>query len=232
MTNEELAMRIKAGGQECTGELWDQVKLFVCLLCNRFFALYADACQSAGVDADDLCQEGYFALMDAVEAYNQDGEYKLLSYIRYPLKNRLNTLVGFRGRRRLHNAPVSLDEPTGEGICLGDTLADQAAEDELEAVIEQVYTEGLRADLDYCLATLDYRQREAIRAKYFKGQPIHDAREHLYKGLQRLRSGKCMNRLRKYEQDIIARYAYNSSYRLWRETGYSSTEHTAMKLSR
>jgi RNA polymerase sigma factor (sigma-70 family) len=230
MTNEELAVQIKAGDRERAGELWDRVKLFVCMLCNRFYALYADACRSAGVDADDLCQEGYFALMDAVEAYDPAGKYKLLTYIRYPLLNRLNALVGFRGRRRLHNAPVSLDEPTGDGIYLGDTLADQAAEDELEAVIEQVYTEGLRADLDYCLATLDPRQREAIRAKYFDSQPIHGAGEHLYKGLQRLKSGRCMNRLRKYEQDLISRYAYNSSYRLWKETGYSSTEYTAMKL--
>jgi len=48
--------------------------------------------------------------------------------------------------------------------------------------------------------------------------------------LQRLRYGKCLSRLRKYEEDIIARYAYNSSYRLWKETGYSSTEYTAFKL--
>jgi DNA-directed RNA polymerase specialized sigma subunit len=77
MTNEELAIKIKAGELECAGQLWEQAKLLVCMLCNRFYGLHTDACRSAGVDADDLCQEGYFALMDAVDAYDEAGKYKL-----------------------------------------------------------------------------------------------------------------------------------------------------------
>lgn len=49
-------------------------------------------------------------------------------------------------------------------------------------------------------------------------------------GLRKLRRGKNRERLEAFAEDIISRYAYCGSYSLWKATGTSSTEYTALKL--
>ena len=65
-------------------------------------------------------QTGFFAMLDAVRAYNPERGYKLTAFMHYPMQRRFNALLwkGTTGRRRdLFNGCDSLDEPLcGEDI--------------------------------------------------------------------------------------------------------------------
>ena len=114
MTNEELATEIKQGSIDLLPELWEQIKLFIYKYCNRYFTLYGGSCTKAGADVDDLIQEGYFALLDAVQAYKPESGYKFITFMSYPLKNHLNTIIGIRtasGKNSALNNSMSLDKP-------------------------------------------------------------------------------------------------------------------------
>ena len=234
MTNEILAIRIKYGENEYSAQLWEQVKNFICKACNLFYSRFQNYCIRACVTREDLYQEGFLALMDAVNAYNPAKGYSLLAYISYPLRTRLNQLVGFRtaeGRNYLNTQ--SLDKTPSENdenLRLCDILPDESAEMAFLNAEERIYAQQLHRDLDACLSSLEPQQKEAIEARYYYNNPIPGAYALEKKALIRLRTGPCSKILKPYEEDIICRYAYNSSYTLWKESGYSSTEYAVMKL--
>lgn len=246
MTNEELANRIKNGNTDCMGVLWEQVKGYVITLINRYYELYKEACSSAGVNIDDMEQEGFLAVMDAAEAYTEDKGCGFLSYIKYPLKNRLNELLGYRtSKTRPLNCCKSLDEPIGsytDELTIADTIADDEAEAAINDVIEDGYIKQLHDDLDKCLARLPEQQAEVIRLRYYKELPFESigralnmqtqcARYEHNKAMSKLRQGYCVKLLRPYlELDIIDTKGYKSSFGRWKNTGCSSTETAAFKL--
>lgn len=63
MTNEELAVEIKAG-RAGYGELWGRVRDLVRMKAYQYRTLHAGLCEKAGVEEDDLIQCGFMALRD------------------------------------------------------------------------------------------------------------------------------------------------------------------------
>ena len=61
MTNEELALQIRAGERGRITELWAQVRRFALWRARRWAAF------GRGVTVDDLEQEAFIALLDALE---------------------------------------------------------------------------------------------------------------------------------------------------------------------
>lgn len=76
MNNEELVARIRNGidTAECMAQLWQQNRAFVAQIAKRY---------TAYEDIDDLMQEGFIGLCNAVECYDQDGGAKFLTYAAY-----------------------------------------------------------------------------------------------------------------------------------------------------
>ena len=74
MTNEELVARIQAGEDGGLGmaELYEQTKAFIHTIARRY--------QGCGVDLEDLEQEGFLGLYDAVVGYNLQMGVKFLTY--------------------------------------------------------------------------------------------------------------------------------------------------------
>ena len=107
MSNEELAVRIQAGETTVYSVLWEQVKGFVCNAAYRFYNRYTERCNAHGVDSSDLVQAGYLALVDCVNAYDQQTGYKLLSFIKYPLMNRFQETLGIRTAKGKLNHSIS-----------------------------------------------------------------------------------------------------------------------------
>lgn len=145
----------------------------------------------------------------------------------------LNALVGFRtaNGRRIQQWTIYLDAPlVDEGGSLVDIIPDTRAEQAQEDVIQRLYTQKLHEDLERCIERLRPVQQAAVRERYFEGRFNKEASCLVYAALERMRRNDCRNILKEYEQDIISRYGYRSSVGLWKETGYSSTEYTAMKL--
>lgn len=85
MTNEQLALSIQAEGSsgERMEELYSQVKAFIHMLAWKY---------RAASDVEDLEQEGFLALYDAVRGY-QPGKGAFLSYAAYWIEARIRRFI-------------------------------------------------------------------------------------------------------------------------------------------
>ncbi|MEI3506485.1 MAG: sigma-70 family RNA polymerase sigma factor [Anaerotignum faecicola] len=173
-------------------------------------------------------------------------ELKVLTYLVFPLRKRFNEACGIRTKAQAQrplnrckslNAAVPGSE---EGITYEDTIVDELAAEDFQRAEDGIYNEQLRSVLDECLATLPEVQSAVIRYRYFEGLTVEKAGERVgltyvqcrnreTEGLRKLRRGKNRERLETFADGIISRYAYYGSYSLWRATGTSSTEYTALK---
>ena len=90
MTNEELAIRIKAGidVSENMLHLYNQVRNFIYSVAMRF---------QAYEEIDDLLQEGYLALYEAVDGYDPDSGNKFLTYASWHFRQRMQRYVTDKG---------------------------------------------------------------------------------------------------------------------------------------
>ena len=90
MTNEQLAARIRAG--EAVGEnmaqLYDQVKDFIRSVAWKYKGLG---------ELEDLEQEGFLALYDAIDHYEADQGVKFLSYAEYWIRQRMQRYLQVNG---------------------------------------------------------------------------------------------------------------------------------------
>ena len=73
MDNEQLVPRIQAGDNEAENmlQLWKQNKGFIAMIARRY---------SAGAEMEDLEQEGYIALCEAVQHYDPTRGLSFISY--------------------------------------------------------------------------------------------------------------------------------------------------------
>lgn len=94
MTNEQLAIRIKAGIDVANNmlQLWQQNRGFIHKIVNQYKA-YADA--------EDLEQEGYLGLSAAVEHYNPDEGVTFLHYASFWIKQYMSRYIKSNGTIRL-----------------------------------------------------------------------------------------------------------------------------------
>ena len=82
MTNEQLAARIRAG-EDVAGnmdQLYDQVKDFIHSVAWKYKGLG---------ELEDLEQEGFLALYDAIDHYEADQGVRFLSYAEYWIRQRM-----------------------------------------------------------------------------------------------------------------------------------------------
>lgn len=247
MTNEELALKIQNGERDLIPPLWEQVERFIYLKSENWYWQHGETCIRCGVALDDLKQVSYFAFLDAIRYYTSADGYKFLTYLVFPLRNRFNEACGIRTKAQAQrplnrckslNAAVPGSE---EGITYEDTIIDELAAEDFQKAEDGIYSEQLRSVLDECLATLPEVQSTVIQYRYFEGLTAEKAgqkvgltyvqcRNRETEGLRKLRRGKNRKRLEAFAEDIISRYAYCGSYSLWKATGTSSTEYTALKL--
>ncbi|WP_313341133.1 sigma-70 family RNA polymerase sigma factor [Lacrimispora sp.] len=82
MTNEELVIRIKAGIDTAENmlTLYNQVKAFIHTIAWK---------HRSYEDVEDLDQEGYLALYDAIDGYDPEAGCKFLTYAEYWIKQRI-----------------------------------------------------------------------------------------------------------------------------------------------
>lgn len=80
--NEQLVARIRAGEDEAENmlQLWQQNKGFIAMIARKY---------SAGAEMEDLEQEGYIALCEAVRQYDPDRGMSFISYAAFYIKRRM-----------------------------------------------------------------------------------------------------------------------------------------------
>lgn len=82
MTNEELAVAVAQGRDDLQLQLWEQVCSFVQLMARRAIILSGGG---GGVTTEDLTQQGYIAMMQAVKAYDPE-RGPFLHYLSFALR--------------------------------------------------------------------------------------------------------------------------------------------------
>lgn len=173
MTNEELALRIKAGERDLLPVLWEQVRRYVEWQARKT----ADWLGGGyGVVADDLVQGGYFALLAAVEAYNEKTEFKFLTFLKVALRNAFADVAGLRTKKRKLdpiNCALSLEEPIekdGDSFTIADALPDNRAEQAFDEIEQRELLEIIARALD----TLSEQQKRVILLRYWDGLSLDD----------------------------------------------------------
>ena len=82
MDNEQLVLRIQSGVNEAENmlQLWKQNKGFIAMIARRY---------SAGAEMEDLEQEGYIGLCEAVRHYDPDRGKSFIGYAAFYIKRRM-----------------------------------------------------------------------------------------------------------------------------------------------
>lgn len=186
MTNELLATLIGTGeADELQSLLWDKVRGFFILLSNKYVSQHAERCKQCGITVDDIRQESYFAMLDAVKAYcnrpAEQSDFKFITYCKYPFKNRAKALLGYKTKKQYHeplNNAVSLSTPISNGSMgspdeteLGDVLPDMHSEEELHACEDKEFRLQLRETVQEELADAPDALR-VIEQRYYQGRTL------------------------------------------------------------
>lgn len=246
MTNEELAVRIKAGEPALMADLWENCHKLLLLLMNRELAKgKRELMERHGVTEEDLEQELFFALRAAVKGFDPDAGFKFTSYLQFPVRSVIDGALGLR-RTKGANDPLnqygtSLDAPIadGEDATFGDFLRDPDSASDFEAVEEADYQTKLHADLEAALSELPERQEWTIRSRYYEDKTLEEVAEEQslsrtrvsqneHSALMQLREAQA---LQSYRADIIEKYSYHSGLRSFRSNNFTSgIEIAAMRL--
>lgn len=246
MNNEELAQRIKEGQKEYLAPLWTNMRRLIVKWANAYYGKYKDRLEGRGVTQEDLEQQGYFALLEAVKAYDPSTGWKLTTYLSFPLQKAFHELAGLRTSRQREDVlskAISLDAPicgTGEEIRLMDALEDTGGVGDIEAVTERIYTEQLRADLEKALGEIRPEHAALLRGRYFEGKTVAQldevgtfpipARYLEANALRAIRAPKARKHIQKYREEIISRSYRRIGLSAFRHTWTSATEWAGLEL--
>jgi RNA polymerase sporulation-specific sigma factor len=220
MDNEELAIKIQGGETELLPQLWDQVRDLVGWYAVRFYNRRSARCIAAGTTVDDLVQEGFFVVLDAVKVFDPSSGYRFTTYLKYPCMNRFKEATGGRDNNKKEplNLCTSLDVPMGEDsdTNLVDMIADPG--DAYAKVDADDYRTHLRHTIGLLLNRLKPIENQVLR-KYFYdgltfsaigemlGLPFSKVREIKQQGLRQLRKYENFKEL---EAIIDERVSFNS----------------------
>lgn len=180
MTNEELAALLQdgSGGEDELLCLWDQVRRFAASQARRW-------ARASGIDIDDLMQEAFVALMDALGTWNRDTGM-FLTWYTILLKGAFTEAVGLRTARQRNDplrGAVSLDAPVGhdaeDTFTMLDILADPTAEREMDGLVERDFTEERSQVLRRLLDQLSETQRQAVWLIHAVGLTVPQAAARL-----------------------------------------------------
>lgn len=166
MTNEELARRIQQGERDLLLQLWEQVRRYAH---DRAYKWFRATNGRGGQTVQDLEQEAFLALLEALEGWSEEAG-PFLPWYSLRLKAAFTAATGQRTKRDqldpLQNC-ISLDAPLtdreGDPFTLEDALPDQRAEDDLNTVEERDKQAAIRRVLD----SLQAEQRQVLLLRYY-----------------------------------------------------------------
>ena len=247
MTNEELAVRIKAGEPALMADLWENCHKLLLLLMHRELAKgKRELMERHGVTEEDLEQELFFALRAAVKGFDPDAGFKFTTYLHFPVRSVIDTAIGLRAggshpSDAINRCVSSLDAPIadGEDATFVDFLQDPEGGAAFEAIEEADYQTKLHADLEAALRELPERQEQTIRSRYYEDKTLAEVaevqnlshervRQNEYAALLQLREAQA---LQSYRTEIIETYSYHSGLRSFRSNNFTSgVEIAVMRL--
>lgn len=252
MTNEETVTAIQGGQTDLIEPLWEHYQPLVRAMARawkRAFENHTD------FDAEDLVQQGWFALLDAIRWFKPDNEHAcFLTLFRLCLKRQFKILIGIQTSKRdaaffaslSLDSPIKSDEPDGGTFC--DTIPDPASMAPFEAIEDASEREQVRSTMDTVAGEiLTDKQREIYEGLLMElrvcdiadDSPVTRARLYQRKKdmLGALRGDPRILQLwldvtdqRETVADIADRYMSQVGAGAFHETGMSSVERAVMTI--
>ncbi len=204
MTNEELAILAKQNDKTAIAKLWESTRRLTYKLAQPYFKL----CERARITVEDMQQELFFAVLQAVKAFDPTSGNKFNSYLEYHVRNVCRAALGMRGKKHI-DALLILDAPIGEdgdmtnGDLLEDTTIDLCAGAELT---------DLQRVVRMAVNRLPEPLRQAVELYYFYKMTLEEigerigvsreqARQNLQKAYRKLRGDADIRHLSQFFSD-------------------------------
>ena len=179
MTNEELARRIQQGKRDLLLQLWEQVQRYAH---DRAYKWFRATNGRGGQTVQDLEQEAFLALLEALEGWSEEAG-PFLPWYSLRLKAAFTAATAQRTQRDRKDPLqdcLSLDAPLtdreGDPFTLEDTILDQRAEDDLEAVEER----EKQAAIWRVINSLQTEQRQVILLRYYHDMTREQTAQRLH----------------------------------------------------
>lgn len=205
MTNEELAVKAKAHEDLAVLELWEAVRRFVEMKAAQYLRA---ADYNTIAEYDDLAQDGFIAMLDAVELFDPERGTKFTTILTYTIKKRFAEEGGHRSQKQQRSRSIqfaeSLDAPVqtevGEFGSYKEVIIDPCGEYAFALVEYYDYRRYVRRLLYAALQSLTDTQRERIIRYYFHNVTMEEMggslesrqtiQQSINRGLRYLRRGK------------------------------------------
>ncbi len=170
MTNEEMAKAAQTGSRAALSQLWEAVRPLLFSLAWKFYTRQGkERCSTHGVTLEDLQQESFFALCDAVQAYKPEKGYQFTTYLSRATENRFKACMGIQGKGDALNHADRLERPIPgdeDGREQGDSIPDEKAEAALLAVDDTAQREHFHNVLEQALGELSVVQSAVVRHRF------------------------------------------------------------------
>lgn len=184
MINEQLTLDIQNGNRAALTDLWGAVRPLLLSMAWKFYQKQGkERCAQRGVTLEDLQQEAFFALYDAVQAYKPEKGYQLTTYLHYATENRFRACMGIQGKADALNHADRLERPIPgdeEGREQGDSIPDEKAEAALFAVDERQEREHFHNVLEQALGELSVVQSAVLRHRFTQQHTRRQTAEALH----------------------------------------------------
>lgn len=247
---KELALNARQGDKEALQQLWESIYLLLFRMCLRCYYSCKEQADRSGATSDDFLQISYFAFLDAVKWYDPAKGYAFTAFLKYPVKNHINSLLGIRSHYRdalnyadSLNEPLDGEEPDGAERL--DMVADEI--DCYEPAEERVYREQLHKAVIKCLDQLPERESRAITGLYLEGKTLREMsaemglsperirqiKSHGFRTIRRTKDRGPFRGFYELYESVQENNAYKrTSWSAYKYYGASSVELTAEKMER
>lgn len=245
MTNEQMVKLVHQGNKKYMSLLWDKNRWFIFHLFSKLLRcnpVNAQCMIAAGLTIEDLKQEAYFILLNAVDSFDASGGYSFLSSLYYATKSQFFNLIGMntaKGRNDPFNKADRLERKIdfdGNSVTVGEMISDERAIYALETVENKEYLGQLTEVVQGALSRLKSSQRLVLEKAFFQeknyrqiskeiGIPYHTVKQRRDSGLRALGRGKnYILLLPFYFSEDVPSVAYHGSLLSFKEHQASSTE--------
>lgn len=175
ISNEQLAIEIKAGNSDLLITLWEQVKPFICKQARRWISSFNGL---HGIEHNDLINAGYFAMLQTIENFDDKRhEVSFIGLLSFYLKKQFSSVYGMQsaaGKNDAIHMSVSLDTPVvdDDDTPLSELIPDKNSHMPFEQIVQRDYNTYLHGKLNTILDTLPVKYKEIIMLRYYEDQDI------------------------------------------------------------
>jgi len=166
MTDDNVLSLAKAGDENAVNFIMEKYNNIVNMKASRFFA--------AGIEKEDIIQEGMIGLYKAIQSYDGDKQNSFKSFANMCIERQLITVVKSANRQKNLplNSAFSLNSPIyedGETDAL-EILDTNLVEDPLDTIANKEYLNQMEAKIDENLSSFEKK----VFVHYKQGKSYND----------------------------------------------------------